>query len=239
MAFDDGDRTARPELATGSVAERPSVQEKLEESERQRRRLARELQHRVKNILASIRSLANLTFDESSDLAGFHERFDGRLQALCRFQASLGFGSNASVDLKELIVDEFLAHAARLDRDVKVEGPDLALEPRAAQAFALVIHELTSHAVHHGALASEAGRISVTWRLEHIDGTQTLALEWHETGVQASEDMRRSAFGKHLIEAVLPYELGGSARIEQVADDYRCIVEIPCNDQIRPTEQER
>lgn len=207
---------------------------RLQESERRQRLLLRELQHRVKNMLASMRALVNRTYSDNATLESFHEALQGRLEAMSRAQLLVGAAGGRSVDLKELFLEEFLALAVEVGRDAEVEGPDLLLAARAAETFALAIHELATNAVKFGALSVENGRVDVGWRLDRRDDEPILLLEWRERGVQLAGQPERRGFGHMMIERGLPYEMGGTTRLEFLDDGCRCVMEIPLADNFEP-----
>jgi two-component system CheB/CheR fusion protein len=206
-----------------------------DDNQRQLNLLSRELQHRIKNIIANVRAVARLTYDDSNDLDGFYEAFDGRLQCLSRFQSFIGI-TDKPVDLKELLAEEFLAYAAHIDREVDVAGPDLLIEPRAAQTFALAFHELVTNAIKFGALSHDAGHITVHWKIQKRDDEDYLILDWRESGGTVDRDVGPTGFGRRLIEEALPYEVGGTTRFELPHGELHCVMEIPFSDRIRRAE---
>lgn len=220
-------------LTFSEVTRIKDSERRLEESERHQRLLLRELQHRVKNILANVRGLARQTLPESRDLNEFYQAFEGRLEAIGRAQSLYSPGLEGHVNLTDLILEELLAHTAQPGRNADVEGPTLLIEPRAAQTIALTIHELTTNAVKYGALANDDGHVSVSWRVEDRDGMPHMVLEWRETGVSLGPDDGRTGFGRRLIEEAAPYELGGQCRLELLPDGCRCVMEIPFDGRIR------
>lgn len=205
---------------------------RLEESERHQRLLLRELQHRVKNILANVRGLARQTLPESGNLQEFYEAFEGRLEALGRAQGLLQFGAGARIALADLVLEELLAHTAQPDDKIDVDGPDVLLEPRAAQTLGLTLHELATNAVKYGALSDDDAQLSVRWRVEERGDEPHLILQWQESGLHLGPDAGKSGFGRRLVEQAAPYELGGTCRLEFPPDGCRCVMEIPFDDRV-------
>jgi two-component system CheB/CheR fusion protein len=198
-----------------------------ENDERQKLLMA-ELQHRVKNILAVVRSIASRTLETTEDLDDFSAHFDGRLRALARTQNVLTRSAAARIDLDELVREELLTHAPHEPEQVEIAGPDIALRDRAAEIFALALHELATNAVKYGALAQPRGHISVTWRILQAAAGPRLSLEWRESGVAALDpNPARHGFGRDLIERGLPYELGAATSLEFLPGGVRCTVELP------------
>jgi two-component system CheB/CheR fusion protein len=195
--------------------------------ERQKLMMA-ELQHRVKNILAVVRSIASRTQETSADLETFVAHFDGRLSALSRTQSVLARNSVGRVDLEELVRDELLSHGAHDDHQIQVGGPQVLLPDRTAEIFALALHELATNAVKYGALSSPKGRVTVSWRIFNTSSGPRLSLEWRESGVAAIDaNPRRRGFGRELLEQGLPYELGAATSLEFLPGGVRCVIEAP------------
>lgn len=194
--------------------------------ERQKLLLA-ELQHRVRNMLAVVRSTAARTAESSEDLDSFLGHFDGRLTTLSRVQSVLTRTEDVAVDLEEMIWDEFQAVAAEPPR-VEVEGPVVRLRQRAAETLALALHELTTNALKYGALSTERGRISVRWEVRPAEPAPRLELSWRESGVAALvAEPRRTGFGRTLIERALPYELGAQTALVFAGGGVRCDIRLP------------
>jgi two-component system CheB/CheR fusion protein len=205
------------------------VSERKRAEERQRMLMA-ELQHRVKNILAVVRSITARTLEASDGLDDFAAHFDGRLSALARAQGALARQAGAELDLDEIVREELLTHAAR-DERIEIGGPVVKLNQIAAEAFALAVHELATNAVKYGALASPAGRISVTWRTAGSGPDAKLLFAWRETGVAVMNTRpSRVGFGRDLIERGLPYDLPGAATsLTFSPGGLHCVIELPLN----------
>jgi two-component system CheB/CheR fusion protein len=198
-----------------------------ENDERQKLLMA-ELQHRVKNILAVIRSIASRTLETTEDLDDFSAHFDGRLRALARTQNVLTRTTTGRIDLDELVREELLTHAPQEPSQIEIAGPDITLKDRAAEIFALALHELATNAVKYGALSQPKGHISVTWRTLKAAAGDRLSLEWRESGVPALDPSpTRHGFGRDLIERGLPYELGAATSLEFLPGGIRCTIELP------------
>jgi two-component system CheB/CheR fusion protein len=206
------------------------VSERKRAEERQRMLMA-ELQHRVKNILAVVRSITARTLEASEGLDDFAAHFDGRLSALARAQGALARQAGAALELDEIVREELLTHAAREGERITIEGPQVRLNQIAAETFALVVHELATNAVKYGALASPSGRISVSWRVEGATPNATLRFEWREYGVAVMNTRPvRVGFGRDLIERGLPYDLPGAATSLTFAPGgLQCVIELPMN----------
>jgi two-component system, chemotaxis family, CheB/CheR fusion protein len=207
------------------------VSERKRTAERQRL-LTAELQHRVKNILAVVRSVASRTLESSEGLDDFAAHFDGRLRALARTQGVLARQAGGDIDLDEIVREELLSHAAREGEQVSIGGPPVRLKQGAAEIFSLAVHELATNAVKYGALSRPSGRISVVWRLADSGDGRRLSFEWRESGVAAMDPQPcRKGFGRDLLERGLPYDLPGTATSLTFAPGgLQCVIDLPVNE---------
>ena len=176
-----------------------------------------QLQHRIKNILAVVRSVLTRTLESSSDLDHFATHLAGRIEALARTQSVAARTAEGCVMLDELVYQELAAHGGQDDRQIQVDGPPVPLSAKTADAMALAIHELATNSIKYGALAVPRGRVAVSWRMETKEGASGpyLVLEWQESGVPLTDlQPKRRGFGRELIEQGLPYELGATTAME-------------------------
>ena len=202
-------------------------------AEAHQKMLLAELQHRVRNTLAVVRSIARRTAETSDTVEGYAAHFEGRVSSFARTQGMVTRSLDTSVDLEELVRDELLAHAARDESQVHVEGPRLRLRPKAAEVLGLALHELATNAVKYGALSGAGGRVGVVWHVGGKDGARVLDLVWQESGTRPSRVAdRRRGFGTELIERTLRYELDAQARLEFTPDGVRCAITVPLTETI-------
>lgn len=187
----------------------------LQEREERQRLLLAELQHRVRNTLAVVRSIARRTADTSGSVEDLSAHLDGRLAAFSRVQAMVTRDVRAGVDLEGLIEGELIAHATREGMRLKIKGPEVILAPRAAETMSLAIHELATNAVKYGALSERDGRVSVTWARRQGEEGDRLELDWRESGLaEPLAEPEREGFGMELLRRSMPYDLGAETRIE-------------------------
>jgi len=192
--------------------------------------LVAELQHRTRNLLGVVRSVANQTAQSSGSLAEFTDRFGARLAALSRVQDLLSRADEEPVGIGELLQLELDAlGAGPAASRITMNGPDVPLRHDAVQIVALAVHELATNAQKYGALAHDGGHLSVQWAVRG-DGKR-LALEWVENGVAppaGAEPVRKErGFGRHLIEKALPFTLGAETSYDLGASGLRCTIDIP------------
>ncbi|PZO48613.1 MAG: hypothetical protein DCF16_16100 [Alphaproteobacteria bacterium] len=201
------------------------VTERRRAEERQAVLLA-ELQHRVRNVLAMVRSIARRTFDGGGSIDQVRAQLDGRIGALARTQALLTRSAGVGVDLELLIREELTAQAS--DGPVTLSGPEVELAPKAAEILTLAVHELSTNATKYGALGCDDGRLSVSWTLALVAGQQWLRLVWDESAGRAmNRAPHRSGFGTELLTRRVPYELRGRGVMQMRPAGLLCTIEFP------------
>ncbi|MBE7157426.1 MAG: PAS domain S-box protein [Rhodospirillales bacterium] len=194
--------------------------------------LLAELQHRTRNLLAVVQSIASQTMASASEVEVFEAKFSQRLAALSRVQGLLSRADPEPITIGVLLRMELDAlEGDRESTRVCLSGPEVCVHDSVVQTLALALHELATNARKHGALTGEVGQITVTWRVQDEDGeARRLVLEWIEdTGSQPVQtpDPARIGYGRQLIEHALPYSLG--ARTEYSLRDHgvRCVIDLP------------
>jgi len=201
----------------------------LRESEARLRTLLAELQHRVRNTLAVVKSITQRTAGSSSSVDEMAAHLSGRLDAFARVQSAVTRNPDAGIDLRSLIDDELLAHAAHEGNGLAIDGPDVALRAKAAESVSLALHELTTNAVKHGALADRnGGRIAIKWRLNGGEERRELNFEWLEKSTNgSSRNPARHGFGMELLTRILPYDLGAKTKVEFRDNGLRFQMDLP------------
>ncbi|URD38174.1 PAS domain-containing protein [Methylobacterium tardum] len=185
----------------------------------------KELQHRSRNLLGIVSSVAERTLERGKPLATFGDR----LQALGRSQGLLSQGGNDTVEVGALVRAELAAHVDDGSRQATISGPEVRLTARQVQNFALALHELTTNAVKYGALKDDSGHLSVTWEiLRDRRKHRRLALNWVESGVTVDPSREpRRGYGTELIQEALAYALQAKVDYSLGADGVRCRIEMP------------
>jgi two-component system CheB/CheR fusion protein len=186
------------------------------EAERRQQVLVHELDHRVRNMLTVVAAIARQTAARSSSVAGFEEALLGRVEALGRAYGLVTRERGGDVALGEVVREELEPHVADGGDRVATRGPGVMLRSRAAVALGLVLHELATNAVKHGALSSAEGRVAVEWRVEELADGRRLILCWEEAGGPPVRGPGTRGFGSELIEHQVGHDLGG-----EVATDFR------------------
>ncbi|MEL5878978.1 PAS domain S-box protein [Cereibacter sphaeroides] len=207
--------------------------------------LVAELQHRTRNLLTVVRAIAARTLSSAGSLADFRTRFEDRLLALARVNGLLSrLEEGDRITFDELIRAELEGHGLPADDgagpQVMLEGPrGIPLRSSSVQTFALALHELTTNALKHGALARPEGRLHVVWRLVEVSGAPHLRVDWRETGgpavPEAKPALAGSGYGRELIERALPYQLGAVTTYDLGPEGLSCTVILPVSAHLAPT----
>lgn len=233
MTDDGTDSVPKPSVAALEV-ENASLRERVEAAERRNKVLLSSLQHRVRNALALVRSIARRTAQTSETIEDFQARLDARLGAVARAQALALLDTSETLPMEQLLAGELLAHAAHEGEQISLRGPAVRLGYAAAGPLGLAIHELAVNAVEYGALSQQNGRIEVSWQVEAPGGdSSVLRLDWREAGVPAAAaGPRRRGFGTEMIEQTLAYELDATASLGFGLDGIHCTIDLPCTDNV-------
>lgn len=191
-------------------------------AEERQKLLVNELNHRVKNSLATVQSIAAQTLRSSASPEFFREAFETRLIALSHTHDLLTRESWEGASLREVFDVELHAMASE-DRIVFAYSADVRLNPKAAVALGMGIHELTTNAVKYGALSTPEGRVNVTWTVDQ----EILRLSWIERGGPAVTPPARRGFGARLLERGLAAELSGGVELTYDASGLVCHMALP------------
>ena len=186
--------------------------------------LIAELQHRTRNLLAIVQSIARQTMGEGPAV----EAFQTRLAALGRVQSLLGRTGNDQVEVGDIIRLELEALDSTASGKITLRGEAVMLGLEHVQTFGLVLHELATNALKYGALRAGPGRLAISWRLDKADGAKPmLVLEWCETGSPEPPITNRHGFGRRLIEQALAYTLRATTEFAFREDGISCRIVVP------------
>lgn len=186
-----------------------------------------ELQHRSRNLIGVVQSIAGQALDAATSLQDFSNRFGTRLAALSRVQGLLSRNDDEAVPLADIIWMELAARGAEpSDRRIAVSGPAVLVRKTALQTFALAVHELSTNALKHGALSGDTGTLEISWGIDAA--LQRLDLCWRERGAEvAPSRVASGGYGLDLIEHALPYDLGAATCFVFLEDGIECSIGLP------------
>ena len=188
-----------------------------------------ELNHRVKNTLATVQSIVIQAVRNSSDPQIVRESIETRLAALSRSHDLLGREKWDGAGLHDLVreaLSPFSVTEGRAER-FTIEGDNVRLSPKATLALGIAVNELATNAVKYGAFSNEAGTISITWTLDEKPDGRWLRLQWREKGGPPVAPPTRKGFGSRVIEQGLAHELEGKVVLDYSAAGVVCTIDVP------------
>ena len=198
------------------------------QAEKSQKALMAELDHRVKNTLASIISIANQTGKKAIDFAGFKRSFEGRLVALAEIHNLLTLNRWKGVSLPDLVTSAIRIDGHDNRSRIAFQGDTLTLTSKASQSIYLALHELMNNAVAYGALSGPEGKIDIRWGVcENGDGQANLRFHWQETGGPEISPPEKEGFGTRLIKRTISYELRGESSFSYAKDGLTLELNIP------------
>lgn len=208
----EGDReiaeAARSTLVEIVLRHSELMADEREKADTRQRMLNEELNHRVKNILAVIKSLVEHSLRDGRSTQDYVDSLRGRIQALAVAHDQVVRGAGGG-SLGELLRAELSPYGGTATRAV-LSGPTVWLDARAFSVMALVLHELSTNAAKYGALSQGGGRVEVNWSMREDGGCEVI---WREVGGPAVKRSGRSGFGTALIDRAVPYDLGGESEM--------------------------
>ncbi len=199
----------------------------IKEAEGRRLALIDELNHRVKNTLATVQSLTHLSFrDDCSPEAV--QKFERRLQGLSRTHDLLTLGNWQGISLRAMLRQEVAPFFDEENPRIALRGADVFLRPKIALSLTMAFHELIANAMKYGALSTAGGRVSVRWSVATAEtGARELVIAWTEENGPPAQRPKRSGFGLRMIERGLPREIGAAVAMDFTRDGVRLSMRIP------------
>jgi two-component sensor histidine kinase len=211
----------------GAAIERLRIVDQLRAAVKDRDLLIDELNHRVKNTLTTVQSIASQTLRNAPDLDHASSAIESRLIALSQVHNVLTNRSWADVGLHDIVAQAVEPYRSRGENRIHVQGPPIQIPPRMALALAMALQELATNAVKYGALSNGTGQIRVHWKLNGASTPDRLHLMWAETDGPRVHKPARRGFGTRLIERSLALDLNGDVRIEFDPKGVQCSVDAP------------
>jgi two-component sensor histidine kinase len=197
-------------------------------AENQQKILIDELNHRVKNTLATVQSLAGQTARHADGLHDFVDRFEARLLALSRAHDLLTRHHWKDAPLDLLAQEILTPMASDAAGRIKIIGPPVVLNPRTALSLTMTLNELATNAIKYGALSSEAGSLSVNWHVqEEAENQPRLVLDWLEAGGPPVSPPTRRGIGSRLMERCIERDLAGELNLAFEPAGVTCRISVP------------
>jgi PAS domain S-box-containing protein len=193
-------------------------------AEEGQRILVAELDHRVKNALATVSAVISHTRQGARTIAGFADALEGRIRSMAITQELLSSRQWQGLSLADLVRREIAPYATR--NNTEINGPDVTLRAEAGQALAMVLHELATNAAKYGALSTKYGRVSVRWDRLNGQSRSYLVLDWRETGGPPVVPTVNSGYGTSTIRDLLAYEFGGTVDLVFAPEGVQCHLEL-------------
>ncbi len=189
-------------------------------AEAQRDLLLLELEHRVKNTLATVQAIAGQTFRDAEPNA--RQTFEARLRTLSNAHMTLTAENWRSVTLRDLIWST-LEPVMVDNSQFSAAGPHLRVQPKSAVALSMAIHELCTNAIKYGALSVAGGRVTIEWDID----ADRFRLRWQERGGPAVSAPERKGFGSLMIERALAAQIDGEVKIDYGDSGIVCSIDAP------------
>jgi len=202
------------------------VRDQTEKRQEETRRelLVGELNHRVKNTLASVQSIAQLTLLSKPEPADFVESFTARIIALSRAHSLLTRKSWKNVQLSDVLAEALSPFHDQNHLRIQFKGESVVLTPQQAIALNMTFHELVTNAAKYGALSVKDGQLDVLW---HLTDENRLTIQWHERSDLPVTQPLNKGFGTRLIQQSITGELSGKVEFDFNHSGFRCFIEVP------------
>lgn len=208
----------------GKIVGASSISRDITERKRSAERiamLAREAEHRTKNVLQAVQTVVHLSQAQTTE--DLKRAIEGRIQAMANAHGLFAQTRWLGADLAVLTRQELAPYLEHDRPRARLDGPHIPLDPKAAQAIAIVLHELTTNAAKYGALSVADGRVEIKWIRRSHD---RLSLTWTETGGPIIAPPTRHGFGRHVMETLIKVDLGGELRFDWRAEGLVCAIEF-------------
>src|SRR5882757_2827330 len=190
-------------------------------SEAQIVNLAREAEHRTKNILSTVLATVRLSHSDTSD--DLKQLIEGRIDALAKVHTLFVESRWAGAELQSLVTQELLPYRAEREERVHIDGPAVMLEPTAAQTIAISLHELATNSAKYGSLSTKDGHVEIAWSLT----AERLSLRWIESGGPTVTPPSHRGFGTRIMENIIAGQLKGEVRFDWRDQGLTCEIALP------------
>jgi len=184
--------------------------------------LAREAEHRTKNVLATVQATVHLSHSDTPD--GLKHAISGRIQSLANVHTLFAQSRWTGAELHGLVTQELAPYCQDGETRARIEGPNLLLEPTTAQTISVTLHELATNAAKYGALSVPEGHVQVAWSQEADGG---LVIRWTETEGPHARPPTRQGFGTRMMEGMIQDQLKGEMRFDWRPEGLACEITLP------------
>jgi PAS domain S-box-containing protein len=212
-------KNAQGEIVAASAIARDTTERK--HNEEHIATLAREAEHRTKNILATVQATVHLSHSDTAD--GLKRAIEGRLQALTKLHDLFVDSRWSGAELSRIAAQELSPYVGEGEVRARIDGPYVLLAPNTAQAIAMILHELATNAAKYGALSVAKGRVEVKWSLPAND---QLILTWTEKGGPAVKKPLHKGFGIRMMEQMTKDQNQGDFRLHWGAKGLACKITL-------------
>lgn len=185
-----------------------------------------ELNHRVKNTLATVQSIALQTLRGDMPIAEEREALQARLAAMSHVHDLLTETNWQGADMRKVVLRQLAPYGVDSSNRFAVSGPDVRLQAKAALTLGIAFHELATNAAKYGALSNGTGCIQVVWDISTETDPGTLQIRWRESGGPPVSFPQRRGFGSMMIERAVSYDLGGDVRLLYEPDGVDCVIDL-------------
>ena len=188
-----------------------------------------ELNHRVKNTLATVQSIVTQALRNNADAEIVRQAIESRIAALSRSHDLLGREKWDGAGLLDLMHEALapFGGGGGMSGRFTIAGENIRLSPKAALAFGIAFNELATNAVKYGALSNAVGTISIDWQLDQRSDGKWLCLHWRESGGPTVTPPTRKGFGARVLEQGLAHELNGIVKLDYAPDGLVCTIALP------------
>lgn len=190
--------------------------------------LVKELNHRVRNILASVKSVSKQTANQENSIEGYVLALEKRITALADVNNMLTENSFGSISLEKILRKELSPYNISA-QNYNIEEPSIELSSIVAPIIVLVFHELTTNSAKYGSLSSKTGKLNISWHIAEND----LFIFWVEKDGPKVKEPKRKGFGRTIIENAIGYEFGGSSLMNFKETGLEVTIQIPLNTILR------
>jgi two-component sensor histidine kinase len=197
-------------------------QRQVRDSIERERELRLELNHRVKNILASVTSIFQMTRRGAATVEDLSTDFSGRLQALANVHSAVFEAGGEEVSFSAVVELTVSPYRSGGSSRIVVRGPEFVVNRDAATTVALCLHELITNAIKYGALSQPDGSVNLAWAVRDSEEGSDFSLSWVETGGPIVREPSRQGYGTRYIRSALGSLLGLPPEITYAPDGFRC-----------------